>query len=71
MDFSFLGIVFRSEGKNSDMWHFIQVLSTEIIYNKVIVGDWAQLFLGESNLDHTCGLERGLKGIPQYEISYL
>ena len=41
MDYSLLGIIFRAEGHNSDMWNFVKVHSTKRGYNQVIVGDWA------------------------------
>ena len=51
MDGSFLHIFFRSKGGNSDTWHIVQVRSAEKLYNQVILGDWAESFLGESNFD--------------------
>ena len=39
MDCNFLFIIFKSEDWNNDMWHFIDVHSTENVYNQVILGD--------------------------------
>ena len=41
MDFGFLYILFRAKGRNSDLWHVVQVRSIELVYNQVIVGDFA------------------------------
>jgi len=56
MEFSFLYIFSRSIGQNSDMWNVTQVHCTEKIYNQVILGDWAQLLLGETNFNQTGGI---------------
>jgi len=37
----FLVCIFRSKGQNSDSCHIVQVRSTELVYNQVIVGDFA------------------------------
>ena len=41
MEISFLEIVFKAEFRNNDMWHFVQVHSTELVYNQAIMGHWA------------------------------
>ena len=55
MGCSFLGIIFRAGGQNNDMWHSIQVHSTEPIYNMVIMGDWSHIFTEEYNINQTYG----------------
>lgn len=37
----FLCVNFRAKGGNSDTWHTVQLLSTELVHNKVIVRDLA------------------------------
>ncbi len=48
------------------MWHVVQVLSTELVHNQVIVRDWAQLCLEESKSGQTYGIgnktQRDTKG---------
>ena len=41
MECNFFGIIFKAEGWSSDTWNFVQFHSTELVYNQVIMGDWA------------------------------
>jgi len=49
-------INFRAKGGNSDTWYIVQVHSTELVHNYVIVRDWAQFFLEESKSGQSCGI---------------
>ena len=40
MDYSVLVTNFKAECPNSDTWPSVQIRSTELVYNQVIVGDW-------------------------------